>query len=714
MRLSAANNTALGIGAIVVIVLTLLFYLDITRKTGAGRGEMIGTITYKIKESQRKYASQVIWEDLERESPVYNNDTIRTAGLSEAVIKLKDGTEIALTENSMVLLSLSRNNLNLDFTRGSIVARREGITDSSIKSINIKASDTMVSLDKGNLSMSNAGGKNINLAINSGNARIKSGDSVQELGVNQKVAISGDKVYDLKLQLRNPAANSVFYAKRQNEPVNFTWDQVAREYTVFLEISRDNTFTALIAGIRVDGNEKSVVVPEGIYYCRLRAVNVKTGTREYSEVRWFRVMREKPVQLISPANNTVMVFRINPPIINFLWSAGDTDSSYRLMVSTEPEMGKKLLTRQLTDPRISVDTLGEGNYYWQVETIIGTGAESRKVLSPVYKFAVAKNRFLASPELLYPPDNKMIVGAMLKNQELTFTWKKKPEIPESRLAISKDPDFKETVFTEKSKNNIIKFRKMLDSGTYYWRVTGISQEEEITAPSSQRKINIVPTGEIALLAPSPEEVIVPDEEHDDAKVLFRWMRTDVKGKFKVQLSQQRDFAQVMKEMQTSGFSIDIEKIAKGDYYWHVFLFDETTGDIIMRSDARKLSVKGMLPSPVIIEPANGYVMNMIDKTRLPLRWEAAEGANRYRIEIYRLDHGKRQKLTTGTTAANEYIFDDMEKLDVGKFILNLQAQEMKGGKILRRSGTAVSIFEITLGEGGKKPKILSPKVLFIE
>ena len=46
--------------------------------------EKVGTITFKRQIAQRKYGSQVIWEEIEKNTPVYNNDSIRTAEESMA------------------------------------------------------------------------------------------------------------------------------------------------------------------------------------------------------------------------------------------------------------------------------------------------------------------------------------------------------------------------------------------------------------------------------------------------------------------------------------------------------------------------------------------------------------------------------------------------------------------------------------------------------
>ena len=115
---------AVGISACIITVCSVLLYADYSTRAGAGDAKQIGTITYKKKTAQRKYASQVVWEDLEQNTPVYNNDSIRTADLSEAIVHLGDGTSINIDENSLILLATTGTGINIDFSHGSISANR--------------------------------------------------------------------------------------------------------------------------------------------------------------------------------------------------------------------------------------------------------------------------------------------------------------------------------------------------------------------------------------------------------------------------------------------------------------------------------------------------------------------------------------------------------------------------------------------------------------
>ena len=132
MRFSSKNRTdylVVGASALIITACSVLLYADYARRADSGGARRIGTITFKKEVAQRKYQSQVIWEDLDRDAPVYNNDTIRTADLSEAVISLADGTKINMDENSLILLEMSGKGINIDFSSGSISADRADARD---------------------------------------------------------------------------------------------------------------------------------------------------------------------------------------------------------------------------------------------------------------------------------------------------------------------------------------------------------------------------------------------------------------------------------------------------------------------------------------------------------------------------------------------------------------------------------------------------------
>src|SRR6056297_428017 len=172
----------LGVAA---IVFALLLYHDMSASIDASGEKRIGEIQFASRTAQRKYANQVIWERVNSNTPVFNGDSIRTADLSEAVIKLRDGTEISLHENSMVLLSVTERKMAVDFTRGSMTARKRK-EDGSFQ-LAITAGALNVAVDESHLMMKKEENEEVDVTVREGEARLLSeGEDDVVLSSNQK------------------------------------------------------------------------------------------------------------------------------------------------------------------------------------------------------------------------------------------------------------------------------------------------------------------------------------------------------------------------------------------------------------------------------------------------------------------------------------------------------------------------------------------------
>jgi hypothetical protein len=59
-----------------------LFQNDLNRTLTRMNEQAVGTVTYKYRAAERRFSDRVLWSRVQRESPVYNGDYIRTADLS--------------------------------------------------------------------------------------------------------------------------------------------------------------------------------------------------------------------------------------------------------------------------------------------------------------------------------------------------------------------------------------------------------------------------------------------------------------------------------------------------------------------------------------------------------------------------------------------------------------------------------------------------------
>jgi hypothetical protein len=78
-----------------------------TRTSKEGQNPVIGILTFKNKLIQRKFDSEVIWDEVNSGIEVRNRDTIRTGDFSDALLTLNDKSKININENSMIYLDFS-------------------------------------------------------------------------------------------------------------------------------------------------------------------------------------------------------------------------------------------------------------------------------------------------------------------------------------------------------------------------------------------------------------------------------------------------------------------------------------------------------------------------------------------------------------------------------------------------------------------------------
>jgi hypothetical protein len=715
MKFLNTNILAAGIGSVIIASFALLFYTDITRKADAGESELIGTITFKRKTAHRKYASQVVWEELEQNEKIYNYDSIRTADLSEAIIHLKDGTEIDLNENSMILLALTKDELDLKFTQGSIYAKRDELKDNA-KKLSITALGTTVVVGKGNVNLSRHEGTDLNLTVDRGNATIKAGDAERLVKADQRVIVSKDnkevKVLPLNLRPTSPPPNGYFITTSDSKTIYFSWKPVSGQGNLYLDIARDSQFNDIITQKSVSRNA-TVSLQRGIYYWRLRAIN-QSREVEYSEVRRVSIIGDKPVVLISPQDGMKYTYWAVLPLIKFKWSKSDIAASYTLIISKDQAMSNIVKRVQTPNNSIAFDELEQGTYFWRVDTATGLRGVSN-LQSTLHKLTIDVKKEIEPPKLLYPPDNNRISRKILENHHITFTWEKNPEMDSFHLSIARDRDFKSILFTSESSVNFLQFNEILSTGEYHWRVTGKLKSGELTNPSLTRTLIITESQPLQLIMPEDNVIIEPSGSDMNSSVKFAWARTDVQGKFHLEISRDENFTSIFKKHDGDSHSVDIDDIESGSYFWRVSLLDDD-GSPIMRSSHRTLLIQKKLLIPDVISPRSGSVVNMQDRNSFDLRWRKTRGATLYQIGLHQIRRGRAYSILQKTTSETNYTVDTLSNLDEGTFFWTLQALETEEGssRVIARSPTTKTYFEITLGKPVGRVQLKLPKTLYPE
>ncbi len=711
---STSDILAIGIGAVIISSFSYLFYADITKKVDIGDAELVGSITFKKLVAQRKYSSQVVWEDVQQNSPVYNNDSIRTAEQSEAIIKLNDGTKINVNENSMILLALAKDQINIEFSYGSLLANRDNIMGKVSKKLNIKSEKATVSMDKGNIKLDQGKNKTLNLTVRKGNAAIATAAGAKTIEMDQKVVLAQDsdkiELFDLNLKLNKPAPNRYLFTTRDEMDATFTWEKVLGDFNVYLEISVDRAFSDLEFEKRVKGDSRTVELDTGTYYWRLKAINKITRKTEYSDSRRLNIIHDDPIQLISPEHKTQFYYRNITPIISFKWSTSEIASVYKMMLAWDPTFKNIVRTTTVPSNRFALDNLKKGTYYWKIEKVLAFKDVKYKSASKTYRFVITQKEIIEPPSLIYPGKGKRISKKQLEKQSVTFTWKKNPQIKLTKFFISSDKKFEKIIFESESNVNFVKFDEELDIGKYYWRVIGELDDGDLTAYSITRSFNVIKTKNIKLILPVKNGIIAPGIGEKTVSVRFSWKKPDISGNYKLQLSRDDEFSEITKEQTLDSNSKLISDIVPGQYYWRVFLLD-TDQSVLLNSKPQSFIVKKPLIKPKIRSPRNGFVVNMSHRNELSLDWEKVDGANIYHVSLYRMRRKRAYPVADIKIKKTKVRITDLRKLDIGRFRWTVQAMEADdSNEIIRKSVLVKNDFQIILGKKMEKINIDNIKI----
>ncbi|EMJ92989.1 iron dicitrate transport regulator FecR [Leptospira kirschneri serovar Pomona] len=132
-----------------IVLFTGVFIYDYTRYGYQGSQKVIGTILYKSNTTRRKYDSEVVWKEIEVGSSIQNRDTILTSEGSQAKIKLLDGSEIMIAENSMIFIDYLDNRANLEISAGGLQITRKADNKENTSSLGIRSGDGVLKLVEG-------------------------------------------------------------------------------------------------------------------------------------------------------------------------------------------------------------------------------------------------------------------------------------------------------------------------------------------------------------------------------------------------------------------------------------------------------------------------------------------------------------------------------------------------------------------------------------
>ena len=622
----------------VAVYFALTFWKDLNSSAHRSDKEAIAIITFKNRIAQRKFDDRVVWERIDKSTPLYNGDLVRTADLAEAVITFNDNSTVNLYENTMiqvyysedggVKISVDNGNLQIDSSEkgkvsltmddGSVVNAGSGASLSAKKtkegsrSVDVKSGSAVLTTEKGEQTDLGAG----------------ESASMHDGGTIQKKLVTVTSI---------PPQMNLLNVEGGDMPVTIGWNSIDKNIPVVVQTSYKKDFSEIAEQHTVKGQTQSVLnVSDGIVYWRV----FPEGDMSQATTGKIDVKATQPVTLISPTKDGTFHFRNRNPSLNFRWSENDYAKSYMLVISSSPDLSSPVVATEVKNNYITIDTLGNGDWWWQVTPYFELNSIGFAGESSVSSFTVIKTEDIKPPVLSLPVQDAVIAASDIA--KINFSWKSDISATYD-LIVSENPDFSNIVYSKQTSNKKalveIPVSESGTANTYYWKVVRNSTETEDITPQSD-----VHSFTIAKFKAEPNRLLYPPEQYSTelAKVSstqFMWKLASQNTGLKsvIQFSESRTFDSVALEKILDKTVVDNLNPGEGNWWWRIGTVG-SDGKYSDFTDPRFIEVLKELGTPVIIGLSDNEELITPQGEAIQFKWNSVKGADYYNVRIYDSDN----------------------------------------------------------------------------
>ena len=625
------------------------YHSNQSREEAKANGEIIGEILYTENNVKRQFDSDVMWDGIQKKTPIYNKDSIRTGKESTAGIKLSDSTIIELGENSLIVLDQTAQSLNLKFKAGDLS------TKNSSKNLRINVNDSIIKGEGATISVKTGADSKTSIKVGKGKATLTDKNKkTTEINESELAHVSDQGVEDvnkISVFLKSPENKSITTLSNGDLRQPFIWEVTSPSIkTEQLEISKSPSFKPELTQVYKAHQALSPRLGVGVYFWRVGWLPIKDIKKEtklfYTEVRQVTVGTDTNLELMFPENESHFDFHNDENSVNLQWKSKILPKTFVVEISKTLDFKKIVFTKTLAGLETEAKDLASGFYFWRVKAY---GLKNEELaVSPPWSFSL-RLKVAKLPELLKP-----LADAVWDSTEQTvFQWKKLEKASEYHFILSKDREQKEIL---KTKNlAVTSYSTFLnDAGTNYWSVRAFSSPSQLIGQSEVRKISFdlkQKTQNFILV--NPKEKAILSREMSEAgviePVLFQWQITrPLPGPTNLWVSQKENFKATLPEDESDKLSASVSLIKSGVYYWKL----TSTSPPIQAKKIEEVSeigsfvlkVRNNFELPVLVEPADTSTLEADGLTSVKFVWNPVPQAVQYHIRVERLDPQKKEKI----------------------------------------------------------------------
>lgn len=404
--------------------------------------------------------------------------------------------------------------------------------------------------------------------------------------------------------LLKPADQAKF---QPTQNLELQWSSIPGTQNYSVEYATDTTFkgAALVGSYFVSGTTLTIsdLKNDTYYFWRVRS-------EDY--LRWSDIWSFKTTGLpvtptpSFPSNNN---FNTDIPV-DFKWQGDSVNAGYQLQISKDSVFTSTMDISSKDTTEVVGNIEYSTQYYWRVKSYNSDFVYS--AWSDVNSFRTR----LAYPNLIFPADNSNSLDTIIN-----FSWTKNDSANYYRIEIALDSLFTGTSMTyvKDTASGNITITNLAYTTDYFWRVYSYNNSGET---SSWSKTFHFRTGFPVPIPVSPKDSLLDA----DTSLVFSWTAVSNAQKYRLQISTDTLFSNIVKQTVATGVSINIDSLQTGKYYyWHV--------NAAKNSDSSNWSKTSFfttrITSPVLLFPQND---TLSIGTNINFQWRKIDSAYFYRMQ----------------------------------------------------------------------------------
>ena len=649
MRLSGRDILASAIILVLAAGLMVLYLRERGRVTVRSDQAALGTIVFKKLSATRRVSGGLVWERMRNNSPVYQQDTLRTGDASEAAIYFDDGTNLDMLEDSMLRLEFGKGTRTFAFLGGDIsVHGPAGAGNADLTGL---AAPAHGAATPGRYAIS-VGDRTLSLSESAQASLRKTGDTISvavaagQVGVTQADGTTQtlDRAKELSIDLGTGASVVVEHTVLPVAPQDnarlplpregraelaFSWEaQGSSAATLELSASRD--FETVDSSSSSGGSSVRVKVDPGTWYWRVRSADGAIST-----TRRFTLVSDVPPRLLEPLAGATVAFRKTLPRIRFSWTEMPSATAYIFEIATEPGFAKPVVRSRTVNPALTVDSLKEGTWYWRVSPVCALTAVEDAPPQEARAVVVSQRAAMTALTAAMPPTGSLFMVQEAQAKGVAFSWSPATEAVEYQLSVGPAPDMARAVITRTSDQPWLTLSgteaaPLASPTSWYWAVRWKDAEGNLSPYSEPRLLRGI-DGRLAVrLVFPPEGYAIADSLIQSTR--FSW-KCNVPAKAVFQLSPDPAFSSVTFAEPSDTETLIGGQWKTGTWYWRIRTLN-VDGSVFHDTDPRMFRVVDPLPAPDVRAPAAGEAFALRQEDRYTITWDPVPGADYYQFRLF--------------------------------------------------------------------------------